>query len=88
MWLLFGVGAIIFAIINIICFLYNKETKWYRFVSLSLTTLTVTAFYQEAAQWVSAGRLGDLQDVVPAVSPVLMFLVVCSICINSITLFK
>ena len=37
MWLVFGIGAIIFAGLNVIWAFKNKNAKWFRFFSLSLT---------------------------------------------------
>lgn len=41
MWLILGVGAMIFAILNMIATIKNKNAERYRFLSLSLTALTV-----------------------------------------------
>ncbi|MEJ8737949.1 hypothetical protein WKT02_10875 [Erysipelotrichaceae bacterium HCN-30851] len=49
MWILLGAGAIIFAILNVVCTFQNKETKWFRYLSLSLTALTVCSFYSDGA---------------------------------------
>lgn len=44
MWLIFGIGAIIFALLNVMATIKNKNAQGYRFLSLSLTALTVCAF--------------------------------------------
>ena len=49
MWLVFGIGAIIFAGFNVIWAFKNKNAKWFRFFSLSLTALTVCSFYADGA---------------------------------------
>lgn len=52
MWLIFGIGAIIFALLNVITTIKNKNAERYRFLSLSLTSLTsltVCAFYFDGA---------------------------------------
>ncbi|MDU5369649.1 MAG: hypothetical protein E6117_06470 [Finegoldia magna] len=41
MWLILGVGAIISALLNMIATIKNKNADRYRFLSLSLTALTV-----------------------------------------------
>lgn len=46
MWLIFGIGAIIFALLNVITTIKNKNAERYRFLSLSLT---VCAFYFDGA---------------------------------------
>ena len=88
MWMLFGSAAIITAILNVICGLGNKEAKWFRFASLSLTALTLCAFYNMDAQWVLAEDWSALMDVVPYVSKALWIFVILSILINGISLFR
>lgn len=56
MWLFFGIGAIIFAILNLVWSFQNKESKWFRFASLALTALTVCAVYSDDAMC-NRGRL-------------------------------
>ena len=48
-WLITGIAAIITAIANILCVMLHREAKWFRFASLSLTALTLCAFYGLAA---------------------------------------
>ena len=86
--MLFGSAAIVTAILNVICSLGNKEAKWFRFASLSLTALTLCAFHNMNAQWVLAEDWSALMDVVPYTSKALWVIVILSILINSISLFK
>ena len=58
MWLIIGIGAIIFAILNIVFSFNNKNSKWFGFISLSLTALTVCAFYSQASSYVSLKKIG------------------------------
>ena len=88
MWILLGITAIITAMLNIISSLRNKETKWFRFISLSLTALTICAFYSLNKNWVLSEDWSALMDVVPATSVALWVLTISSILINSISLFK
>lgn len=90
MWLLFGISAIIFAVLNIIWTFNNKNknVKWFRFISLSLTALTVCAFYADAAMRVTKEDWGGLMDIMPTMSKSLWFCVILSIVINSISLFR
>ena len=88
MTLLFGVIAIIAAILNIIWTIRHRETKWFRFISLSFTALTLCAYYDLANQWVETKAADQLLDVMPTLSKVLWFLTICSIIINSVSLFK
>ena len=51
MWILFGTGAIIFAVFNLI-WTFQGKTKtatWFRFISMALTALTLCAFYSDCA---------------------------------------
>lgn len=87
MWLIFGITAIIAAILNVIWTLRHREAKWFRFLSLSFTVFTVCSFYAQAAHWVLAEDWSALMDVLPATSNILWFLTVTSVAVNSISLF-
>lgn len=88
MWIAFGIGSIIAAMLNIIWLILNKNPQWFRFISLSLTALTVCAFYSMDAKWVINEDWAALMDVTPNMSKILWVLTVISILINSISLFK
>ena len=88
MWLFFGITAMITAILNVVWTLRHRETKWFRFLSLSLTVFTVCSFYAGAAHWVLAEDWSALMDVLPTTSNLLWFLAVTSVAINSISLFR
>ena len=87
LWIVFGIAAIITAITNIICSVLHKETKWFRFASLSLTALTLCAFYGIAARIVLSEDWSGALDVIPTLSKPLWFLTIVSILLNSISLF-
>lgn len=87
MWLFFGITAIITAILNVIWTLRHREAKWFRFISLSFTTLTICSFYSLAYQWVLTEAADQLFDVMPTLSAMLWFLTIVSITINGISLF-
>ncbi len=88
MWFIFGVGAIITAGLNITWMAKGKDAKWFRFTSLSLTALTLCAFYSQDAVWVLHKDWSALEDVVPAMSRGLWVLTLISIALNSISLMK
>ena len=88
MWMILGAAAILAAILNIIWHLSNKDAKWFRFLSLSLTALTLCAFYGMNTRWVLAGDWSALMDVVPGTSTALWIITILSIALNSISLFK
>lgn len=88
MWFVFGVGAIITAGLNIIWTAKAKDAKWFRFISLSLTALTLCAFYSQGAVWVLHKDWSALEDVFPAMSRGIWKLTIISIALNSISLFK
>ena len=87
MWIVLGIGAIIFAALNIIWGIRGRETKWFRFISLSLTALTMCAEYGLIKNWVVHEDWGALMDVVPGMTGALWFLVIASIVINGVSLF-
>lgn len=47
MWLAFGILAVIFAILNLVFAFKGKETKYFRFMSMALTILTVWKVYDD-----------------------------------------
>lgn len=88
MFLFFGLAALLSAMLNLLFAWSNRESKWFRFLSLSLTALTVCSLYSMNAAWVMKEDWSALIDVVPAVSQIIWFLVLASILLNGITLFK
>lgn len=86
MWLLFGTIAIIAAILNVIWTIRCRETKWFQFISLSFTALTLCAFYSMANHWAIIGDSSAMLDVMPALSKIIWFLTITSIIINGISL--
>ena len=86
MWLVMGFGAIIFAILNLVWLFKQKSSKWFGFISLSLTALTVCAFYSDAAMRVINEDWGGLMDILPSTSKALWICVIISILANSIML--
>lgn len=88
MWLVFGIGAIIFALLNVGFALKNKSAKWYRFCSLSLTASTVCAFYSDGARRVIKEDWAGQMDTMPTMNKALWVLVIISIAINSVSLFR
>ena len=87
-WIIFGIAAIVTAIANMICLMLHKETKWFRFASLSLTALTLCTFYGLAAQIVLSEDWSGALDVIPTLSKPLWFLTGLSILLNSSSLFQ
>ena len=85
MWLVMGFGAIIFAILNLVWTSKQKNSKWFGFISVSLTALTVCSFYSDAAMQVVNEDWGGLMDVLPSMSKALWVCVIISILVNSIT---
>ena len=86
MWLVMGFGAIIFAILNFVWTSKQKNSKWFGFISLSLTALTPCLFYSDATMRVSNEDWGGLTDILPFMSKALWVYVIISILVNSITL--
>lgn len=88
MWLVLGISAIVAGILNIVFASRNKANKWFGFISLSLTALTVCAFYSGAANMVVNQDISGLLDVVPTMSKALWVLVIASILINGLPKLK
>ncbi|MFB0917758.1 MAG: hypothetical protein QMB63_01640 [Clostridiaceae bacterium] len=88
MFIIFGLAAIFFAILNIISFIGGRETKWYRFISMALSLLTTGFIYQSDADYVVKSDFNALADVVPGTSRILWICIIASILLNGITLFS
>lgn len=88
MWLLLGIGAIVFALLNLFTTFQNKNAQWFRFLSLGFTSLTLCAFYSDGARRVSYEDWGGLMDIMPTTSNILWVCTIASILMNSISLFK
>ena len=88
MWAVFGIAAIAAAVLNLVAGANGNETKYDRFASLSLTALTVCAWYSDGARRVEGESWGTLMDIMPTMSKVLWVCVILSILINGITLLK
>lgn len=87
MWLLFGISAITFTVLNLTFCLRRKDSKWFRFGSLSFTSLTVCAFYSEAAESVLHEDWAGLIDIMSPMSRWLWICVIISILVNGVSLF-
>ena len=87
MCLPFGIVAVVAGILNVIWTLRRRETKWFSYISLSFTTLTLCAYYSLAKQWVLANAADQLLDIMPTLSDVLWFLTIASVMLNGICLF-
>ena len=86
MWLLFGIIAIIAAIMNVVWTIRHREAEWFLYISLSFTALTLCAFYSMAKQWVLTSAADQLLDVMPTLSYVLWILTIASVLLNGICL--
>ncbi|NLW52284.1 MAG: hypothetical protein GXY87_02840 [Tissierellia bacterium] len=84
MWIIFGLAAILSAFAGLYYLSKNKDGIIYSFISISLTALTVTAFYSDGASRVLSKDWSGLMDIMPSMSKALWVLVILSILINSI----
>ncbi len=85
MWLILGIGAILSAILNLVRTFTGKDASRFRVISLSLTALTVCAFYNDGAQRVLHEDWGGLMDIMPVMSKTLWVCVILSILVNGIS---
>ena len=86
MWIIFGLSAIITALLNIMNF--KNKANIFRFLSMSFTSLTVCAFYADGANRVVVEDRAGLIDTMPTISKALWVCVIVSIMINSYSLIK
>ncbi len=88
MWLILGILAIIFTLLNLIWSFQNENAKWFRFAGISFTALTMCSFYSDGAMRVVKEDWAGLMDIMPTMSKALWVCVILSIIINSISLFN
>lgn len=88
MWIIFGVSAVILGLMNLNYSLSNKPNKWLGFASLSLTAMTIMAFYQDAANRVIVEDWSGLMDILPSTSTMLWLCLIASILINGYSLMR
>lgn len=86
MWLVFGVGAAVFVLLNLVK--PGEKREIFRWASLSLTALALCAFYGDGAARVVAEDWGGLLDTMPTLSRALWILTAVSIVLNGMDLFK
>ena len=88
MWVICGILAILFAILNLYCMSKNKETKYFRFLSMAFTALTLCFNYAVDASWVVEENWGALIDTTPYMATYMFWCTIVSIVLNGITLVK
>ena len=84
MWLIFGLLAILFAILQVITTYKGKKFSLFGFLSMAFTSCTVCASYSLTAKWVVNENWGAIMDVVPSETKMLWNCVLASIAINGI----
>lgn len=88
MWIFFGLGALIFGLLNLYNYFKKKDWAFFRYLSLSFTCLTLTAFYWDASQRVISEDWPSLMDIMPTMGRALWFCTIGSLILNGLTLFK
>ena len=86
MWLLFGLLAIVFAIINVVFTFKGKKISLFGFISMAFTSCTACAFYSHTAKWVIEENWSAIMDTTPYDHKMLWVCVIASIVINGICL--
>lgn len=86
MWLIFGLGSIIFCILNLLS-KDKTKSKYFMFLSLSLAALTLCAFYTDGANRIINEDYSGLIDTFPTISKALWILTLVLIFLNGLPLF-
>ena len=87
MWLVFGIAAVITAMLDVVWMLRKRRAKWFRFASLSFTAFTLCSFLTKVNGWVIREDWSALMDVLPAASEMMWVLTFASVAVNSICAF-
>ncbi len=86
MWMVFGIAAILTAVLNVLWTLRGRDAKWFRFISISLTALTLCAFSGLVDRWILQEDWSALMDTAGH-SRLLWPVTAASVIINGISLF-
>lgn len=86
MWLVFGIAAAVFALLNLVK--PGKHWEIIRWASLSLTALALCAFYADGAARVLKEDWGGLMDTMPTLNRALWILTILAIVLNGVGLFN
>ena len=88
MWFVFGVLAVIFAIVNVFVTFKSKKVPIVGFLSMAFTCCTLCACYSAEAKWVVEQNWGAIEDVMPTMSKMLWGCTIASIAINGFCLIS
>lgn len=88
MWLIFGLCAILFALLQLVWAVQDRNAAKLRFASLGFTAMTLCAFYSDGAMRVEVEDWAGLMDIMPTLSKFLWVCTVGSILVNAYSLFK
>lgn len=87
MWTVLGIAAILTAVLNILWTLKGRDAKRFRFISISLTALTLCAFSGLVDRWILQEDWSALMDTAGH-SRLLWPVTAASILMNGISLFR
>lgn len=82
MWILIGVTAIIFTVINWIQFIKGKDNSLSAVIALSLTAYTFVLQNRMYLAWLQQGDYSALADVLPTMTTAFIILTTISIILN------
>lgn len=88
MWFVFGILAVIFAILNLVFAFKGKEAKYFRFMSMALSIITLWVALKEELNLFFIKDFSAIEDTAPTLINGLFVCAAGSILINGITLFK
>ncbi len=88
MWMIFGLLAIAFTLLNFVFAFQARPVTWFPFAALAFTALTMCSFYADGATRVAAEDWSGLMDIMPTMNPLLWVCVGGSILLNAIPLLR
>lgn len=88
MWMVFGILAVIFAILNLVFSFKGKDARYFRFISMALTIITVWKVHDDEIARYFMRDFAYLEDVSGTMTKALFACSAGSIAINSISLFR
>lgn len=87
MWIILAIAAIVFAILNLVSSFKGKDPKWFRFISMALTSLSLFTAYGKVASRITSGNILGVA-ITPVTNKVLLVFTIAMIIVNAISLFK
>lgn len=87
MWILLGLLAIVFTVMNLLHFFSGKDYRVMMALGLSFTAIELCSQYSFIVSWVNKKDWSAIEDVMPTMNNALWVLTIISIGLNLLPIF-